>query len=261
MKSPTQTFIVFCLCVLFPWQASAACNDRVLHVHGRDRSEIICTPSKSTSPVPVVLVFHGRGGNAKDVAEGIRLHELWPEALVVYMEGLPGIPAPYDPEGRGAGWQLNAGEANDRDIAFTDATLDTLAQQFNVDQRHVFAVGHSNGASFIGVLWATRAQRFDGFAFSASQADQLITSADPKSVFMGMGMRDELIPFTQQRKSIQYATTRFGMAPVRADQPGVNLYRNKNGIELMTAIYTSGHTWPAEQSQLIVDFFKRQLQK
>lgn len=189
-----------------------------------------------------------------------RLHEAWPEALVVYLDGLPGIPAPYDKEGRGSGWQLNPGEKNDRDVAFTDATLDALARHYNIDQRHVFAVGHSNGASFVGVLWATRPHRFAGFAFSASQADKLIEAAEPRPVFMGMGLRDELIPFATQRLSIKYAATRFGMGPVQTDHAGVSLYKSKNGIELMTFIHHGGHSWPAEQTPMMVEFFKRQIE-
>ena len=261
MRTPRQILLTLLCCALSFGQAHAACTYKTLQVSGIERSEILCTPAASKNPAPVVLVFHGRGGSGRNIAEGIRLHEAWPEALVVYLDGLPGIPAPYDPEGQAAGWQLNAGEANDRDVALTDATLDDLAQHYNIDQRHIFATGYSNGSKFLGVLWALRASRFAAFAFSASQAGFVIEKAEPRSVFMGMGMHDELIPFSSQRRSIALAATRFGLGQVPSDQPGVNRYKNKNGSELMVAIHPGGHMWPADQTSLIVDFFKRQMQK
>lgn len=240
--------------------AYAACEHKTLSVGGIARTGIICAPSSTTARVPTVLAFHGRGSNAKEMAVGTRLHEAWPKALVVYLDGLTGDPSPHDPEGQKSGWQINPGDMNDRDVAFTDATLEVLAKHYNIDPRRVFAVGHSNGARFVGVLWALRSQRFTALAFSAAQADTLIDTAEPRSVFMGMGIKDDVVPFNWQRRSIKYAATRFGINPGAIKQTGVSLVRNKNGIELMSFIHQGGHIWPDKQTQLIVAFFKRQTQ-
>ncbi|MDD2924370.1 prolyl oligopeptidase family serine peptidase [Rhodoferax sp.] len=192
---------------------------------------------------------------------GTRLHIEWPEALVVYLDGLPGNPAPYDREGLHPGWQINPGDMNDRDVALTDATLDALAQHYKIDQRRVFAVGHSNGARFVGILWALRGHRFAALAFSAAQADTLIDVAEPRSVFMGMGIRDDIVPFEWQRQSIKYAAARFGIISVEAKQDEVSLARNSDGVELVTFIHSGNHAWPARQTQMIVSFFRRQSQQ
>src|SRR5688572_22401811 len=39
---------------------------------------------------PLVFVFHGRGGQVQAAAARFKLQEHWPEAVVVYMQGLPG---------------------------------------------------------------------------------------------------------------------------------------------------------------------------
>lgn len=192
------------------------------------------------------------------MATSTRLHLAWPEALVVYLNGLPGNPAPYDPEGRKAGWQINIGDMNNRDVGFTDATLDALERHYKIDRRRVFAVGHSNGARFVGILWVLRSDRFAAVAFSAGQADALIQSAAPRSAFMGMGMQDDVIPYDWQRQSIRYAAARFGIRHSDVAHEGINAARNPGGIELMTFIHRGGHNWPAAQTRLIVDFFKRQ---
>ena len=146
-----------------------------------------------------------------------------------------------------------------RDVAFADATLDAAIQYFNADPKRVFAVGHSNGARMVGILWSLRPQRFKALAFSAAQADTLIQAAEPRSVFMGMGLADDVVPFATQRPSIQYAATRFGIPCAGSTEAaGITLVRNSSGIELMPYIHTGGHVWPAGQTALIVAFFKWQ---
>jgi polyhydroxybutyrate depolymerase len=259
MKSKYKFFSLLLFAYLSINQAYAGCIQQSLTIHTIERSEVVCSPIISSSHIPVLLVFHGRGGSGSNIAVGTRFHEFWPEALVVYLDGLPGIPAPYDKEGLYSGWQLNPGEANNRDVEFVDATLIYLEKQFKIDKHKVFATGHSNGSRFLGVLLAMRSQRFAGFAFSASQAGNLITSSVPKPLFMGMGIHDELIPFEDQKQSIKLACNLLGLALSQFDHEGANRSVNKDGIELMTFIHPGGHRWPEEQTQMIVDFFKRQI--
>lgn len=259
MKIMKQVTCVLCLLLAAIFgNAQAACESKVLSVNGIERTGIVCAPPAMAVPVPTVLAFHGRGSNAKEMAMSTRLHLAWPEALLVYLDGLPGNPAPYDPEGLKSGWQINIGDMNNRDVGFTDAALDAFARRYNIDRQRVFAVGHSNGARFVGILWALRSERLAAVAFSAGQADALIKAAQPRSAFMGMGVQDDVIPFDWQRQSIKYAAARFGISELEVNREGINLARNPGGIELMTFIHRAGHNWPAEQTKLIVEFLKRQ---
>jgi polyhydroxybutyrate depolymerase len=249
---------LYLLCATFFGNVYAACEQKTLPVRGIDRTGIVCAPTDMTVPVPVVLAFHGRGSSAEEMALGTHLHDAWPEALVVYLNGKTGNPAPYDHEGQRSGWQINPGDMNDRDVAFTDATLDALAQHYNIDSKRVFAVGHSNGARFVGILWSLRGHRIAALAFSAAQADTLIEAAEPRSVFMGMGIRDDVVSFDWQRRSIKYAAMRFGIKSSELKRTGISLTKNNDGIELVTFIHDGGHIWPAEQTRMIISFFKRQ---
>ncbi len=261
MKPLARFFCLLCAAILSN-AAAAACVQKTIAVQGIDRSGYVCTPSVATAgPVPTVLAFHGRDSNGKSMADATRIHEAWPEALVVYLDGLTGNPGPNDPTGSKPGWQIDPGDLGDRDVAFADATLDAAIQYFNADPKRVFAVGHSNGARMVGILWSLRPQRFKALAFSAAQADTLIDTAEPRSVFMGMGLADDVVPFASQRPSIQYAATRFGIPCAGSTEAaGITLVRNNNGIELMPYIHSGGHVWPAEQTALIVAFFKWQPQ-
>jgi polyhydroxybutyrate depolymerase len=237
--------------------ALAACAFRNVVVYDINRTALVCTPDNAPGPWPVLLAFHGRASDGYQMAVATRLHEAWPEAVVVYPYGLTGSPGPINQDG--AGWQSNPGENQDRDVAFTDAILRGLAQYYPVDPQRVFAVGHSNGARMASVLWVLRGRYFTSFAFSAAQADTLIQSSPPRSVFMGMGLNDVVAPFDWQKQSIGYAATLLqvdtGATPI-AYTEGVQRLTGQTGLELMTLIHTYGHDWPAGQSKMIVEFFK-----
>ncbi len=53
-------------------------------------------------------------------------HKHWPEAIVVYMQGLNTPGALTDPDGKRPGWQKTFGDQGDRDLKFFDAVLATL---------------------------------------------------------------------------------------------------------------------------------------
>jgi len=195
VKPPLPLLCLLLTTLLTPVQAD--CLRKTLQVGPLTRTGIVCAPHDETRQVPLLLAFHGRGSNGREMAAATGLHE----ALVVYPDGLAGNPAPHDPQGLRTGWQINVGDRHDRDVAFVDAVLQALARHHHIDRQRVFAVGHSNGARFIGILWAQRGERFAGFAFSAAQADTLIAGAPPRPVFLSMGMADPVVPFTWQRRS------------------------------------------------------------
>lgn len=238
--------------------ANASCDLKTLRVNELDRSGIVCAPADSSVPAPLVLVFHGRGSSANEMQAATHFESAWPEAVVVYLEGLSGNPAPHDPQGLKSGWQINPGDMNNRDVTFVDASIDALVKHYAIDRRKVFAVGHSNGARFVGVLWALRGKQFAALAFSAAQADSLIKTAEPRSVFMGMGVHDDLVPFAWQQQSIKYAADLLDIRSIDFTYDGVRGAKNSNGLELLTLVHQGGHIWPNGQTRLIVEFLKRQ---
>lgn len=237
--------------------AHASCERKTLVVRGIERSGLVCAPADASHLLPTVLAFHGRGSSGQEMAEGTRLHEAWPAALVVYLDGLTGNPAPHDTAGLKTGWQINPGDMDDRDIAFADAALAALSQRYPVDREHVFAVGHSNGARFVGILWNRRGRDFAALAFSAAQADTLIEGAVPRSVFLGMGLNDEVVPFDWQKRSLGFAARCLGISPAPPGRQGVWAAANEAGQGLVSFVHGGGHVWPAEQTRMIVDFFQR----
>ena len=90
--------------------------------------------------MPVVFAFHGHGGSMQNAARSFGFHTLWPEAVVVYPQGLNTPDRLTDPEGKKPGWQSAAGDQGDRDLKFFDAVLKNLRQDYKVDSRRIYAI-------------------------------------------------------------------------------------------------------------------------
>ena len=108
------------------------------------------------------------------------MHELWPEAVVVYMQGLSTPGRLTDPEGKKPGWQSAAGDQGDRDLKFFDALLATLKQEYKIDERRIYSTGHSNGGGFTYLLWSARPNMFAAVAPSAAVAARQLKDLKPK---------------------------------------------------------------------------------
>jgi len=113
-------------------------------------------PSAKTTPTPVVFVFHGHGGDARNAARSFAMDRHWPEAISVYMQGLSTPGRLTDPAGKRPGWQHGVGDQQDRDLKFFDAVLGRLKRDYRVDGKRIYATGHSNGGGFTYLLWAAR---------------------------------------------------------------------------------------------------------
>ncbi|HEX5037997.1 MAG TPA: PHB depolymerase family esterase, partial [bacterium] len=158
--------VLIVLALLAGAQARAQASGTVMtwNVEGVTRQALVFTPTASAgAKAPVVFFFHGFGGNMNQGAKSPNaIQNLWPEAVVVYPQGLT-KPSRRDPQRTGPGWQDAKGEYGDRDLKFVDAMISTLREKYAADDKRVYAAGFSNGAVFSYLLWAERAQSFAAF--------------------------------------------------------------------------------------------------
>jgi polyhydroxybutyrate depolymerase len=178
--------------------APAPGADRRMVVGARDRGYRLHVPPRldREQPVPLVLVFHGGGGDPAGTERLTRFSELADREgfLVVY------------PEGVGRNW--NDGRENPYsgafrdaidDVAFVAALLDSLAAEFRIDLRRVYATGISNGAIFSHFLAANLSSRIAAIAPVAGSIavpfDARFGPAQPVSVLIINGTEDPLLPY------------------------------------------------------------------
>ncbi len=226
-------------------------------VGGVTREALVCVPTQAkTSAVPVLFAFHGHGGNMRGAARSFDYHTLWPEALVVYMQGLPTPGRLTDPEGKRAGWQHASGEQGDRDLKFFDAVLETLRTEHKIDEKQVFATGHSNGGGFTYVLWSARPHVFAAFAPCAAAALK-VGLLTPKPALHLAGEQDGLVKFAWQQVTIE-AVRKLNGCAAQGRPWGANatLYASASGTPLVALIHPGGHEIPKGAPEQIVRFFK-----
>ena len=118
-------------------------------------------PATTAVSHPLVFAFHGHGGNMQGASTQMHIQTIWPEAIVVYPQGV-NRPSHVDTEGVQPGWQVEANQANgnvgNQDLDFFDAMLATMHQKFTVDDKRVYSTGFSNGGVFSYLLWAERSK-------------------------------------------------------------------------------------------------------
>lgn len=227
-------------------------------VAGESREAWIVPPRKPTEGgSPVVFAFHGHGGNVRNAARNFRMHEVWPEAIVVYPQGLP-TKTRRDPEGARPGWQPQGGANGDRDLQFVDAMWKTIQEKFQPDAQRVFAMGHSNGGGFTYLLWLKRPTMFAAFApVAAGTATPIPSEVPPRPLIHLAGTRDQIVEFARQKATIAGVKQHNGCAePGEPWGEGCTYFSSTKGAPVVTYIHDGGHQYPEAGSALIAKFFQ-----
>ncbi|MEQ1829656.1 MAG: hypothetical protein ABL921_27080 [Pirellula sp.] len=212
----------------------------------------------STSKLPVVFGFHGHGGNSRNAQRSFQIERHWPEAIVVYMQGLPTPGQLTDPEGKKNGWQKEVGDQNDRDLKFFDALLAKLETEFAIDKERIYSTGHSNGGGFTYLLWSARSDRFAAFAPCASAAGRRIPqSPSPKPVLHIAGTNDPLVKFAWQEATIQRLVTSNACEQQAVKDAKVlwSVYPSPKA-PVFTFVHDGTHKYPDAAPAMIAQFFK-----
>ncbi len=249
----------------------------VLHAHAADlpvrrewtidgvkREALVHVPANAREKAaPVVFGFHGHGGSMQNAARSFRLHELWPEAIVVYMQGLNTPGRLTDPEGKRPGWQGRVGDQGDRDLKFFDAVLASLKKDFKVDDKRIYSTGHSNGGGFTYLLWAAREEVFAALAPSASAASNKRPST-PRPVLHLASESDPLVKYEWQKLTIE-GIKKLNKCneegkPWKGEK-GCTEYASESGAPLVVYLHDGGHKYPREGPAIIVKFFKDHARK
>src|SRR5438874_10439722 len=92
------------------WTQIASAETITWKVEGETRLAILYAPSTKSAgeKAPLVFSFHGHGEDIQNF-QYAGIHRMWPKAVVVYFQGLPGR------DGL-SGWQVEKGEYNDPDL-------------------------------------------------------------------------------------------------------------------------------------------------
>lgn len=225
------------------------------NVDGVQRTAVVYAPAKATSHPPLLIGFHGHGGNGAQFARSAGAVGRWPEAVMVFPNGLP-TPGMTDPEGKKPGWQQKEGDQGNRDLKWVDAILPWAEKTYGVDPTKRFVMGHSNGGRFTYLLWAERGDRFAAYGPSGSPGFTLVPKLRPAAAFFIAGEKDPLIPFAAQKRTIDALARKFAVGAWTGDGL-VKWAESTGGVELGTYFHPGGHEYPQEGARQTIQLFRR----
>ena len=220
-----------------------------------ERTALVYRPTKKAENPPVLFMFHGHGGSSRQAALQWRYHLTWPEAVVVYPQGLPGWKGRTDPEGVRSGWQGAPGQLEDRDIKFFDAMVGWAAKEFGATPSRTFVTGHSNGSLMTWVLQAKRADKVGAFAGACAPGGLWYLEAPVEPAFVIAGVSDELVGIRGMRVFRDAVLKKNGCTTTpKVRDDGVKDYSGKQPVWVWE--YEGGHRPPSDAGAKVVEFFK-----
>jgi polyhydroxybutyrate depolymerase len=253
-------------------------HTRKITVGNLERRYLVHVPKTYdvAKPAPVIMVFHGGGGNPESMVRLTGMNTKSEEAgfIVVYPFGTGALDN-HLLTFNGGGCCGYAMENGVDDVGFTRALMDDLAKVASVDTNRVFATGLSNGGIMAYYLASELSDRIAAIApVGGPMMTDVCRPARPVSVIHFHGTDDEFAPFkggfgkgflgrsgVTRFNSVDYSIRNWVQAngcaaapeivplPDKADD-GMRVTRKtwnggKDGSEVvLIEIEGGGHTWP-----------------
>lgn len=247
---------------------------QVIQQGGRERTYVVRAPStlpRETS-VPLVIVVHGGGGNARN-AETMTGFTAKAEAerfIVVYPEGTSRrAPLLTWNAGHCCGYAL---EQRVDDVAFIRALIEELAAKYRIDRKRVYVTGMSNGAMMAHRLGIELSDKIAAIApvVGTVFGDEARPRARVSAIMIN-GMLDEFVPYhggppggrfrdawdgTPTRPAVDqarfWADANGCSATLRSEDRGAyTIGRHQCPASVAVEIYSvkdNGHAWPGGRS-------------
>jgi len=167
-------------------------STQTIDVQGVLRQYRVAVPSEPTGkrPLPLIVNFHGGGGNDVGQAVYSQLEEKGPAHGFVVITPNAGDPAFWGK------LELSSFEASDANLAFTRALIDNAEATLCIDMRRVYATGFSEGAGMSAFLGCKLGGQFTAIApVSGVNAAQPCPHGKPKSVIAFHGTSDPNVAY------------------------------------------------------------------
>ncbi len=274
-------FLIVSACIAAPATAGAPAaapgdSTHSLEVGGRTRTYLLHLPPAilNRQPLPLVIVLHGGGGNARGAARMTGMSQAADREgfVVVYPNGngvLTDVLLTWN-SGNCCGYALNQ---NVDDVGFLRALIERLASELAIDRRRVFVTGISNGGMMAYRAGCELSDRIAAMGPVAGALNlETCRPADPVSLIVFHGTEDQYVLY-------EGGPTRRGFSgPDRVDRPvsyAVSFWTQHNGCTVgpereergnvlretyrgcrdgtAVVLYTirgAGHAWPGGTSGL-----------
>ena len=210
-----------------------------------------------TTRTPVVVLFHGLGGNSAAVAASTRMAKLSDQAgfILVVPQGL----------GKVSKWDFRSPPtAKQSDLGFANRLVKSIKTTACVDSHRVYAAGFSNGSALTLALACEGTTDFAAYgAVAAPYFQESCNSAPPASIIYFHGTADKVVPFAGGNTAVgplpgvtsalqSWAT--HDACPSRGAQTTVSAHvrhfawtgcRDGSSVDVYE-VMNGGHAWPGQ---------------
>lgn len=238
------------------WQVNSVVREALVYIPESAKEKL----------TPIIFGFHGRGGTMQQSSDRYNFQNLWPEAIVVYPQGLIGdgwimSGKENNPSAR---WQTNPGNNDNRDLKFFDVMLEYFNSNYKInDHGGVYLTGHSNGGGFVYLLWAERRDALAAIAPTSAQMSKyspnafLLNELTSIPVFTLAGKTDHLVLYEWWAEILPdiLKLNKCNTVGTSVAQY-LTVYKSETNSTTMTYIHPGGHSFPSGANSYIVDFFK-----
>lgn len=193
---PARMLLLCCTAMFACLTAAAQKNiEASLSVGEQQRDYIIHLPAgySTAKKYPLVLVFHGGGGNYRQMQRYMKMDEIADrEAFIaVYPNGVN--------KQWNDGREFKESIAANDDVLFIQRLLDSMQKNYAVDTKRLFATGISNGGFFSFYLAAKLSDRLLAVAPVCATIPEKVFPAyypaNPVSLLLINGTADPLVPY------------------------------------------------------------------
>lgn len=168
---------------------------------GNEYGYLLYVPASASTPAPLVMNFHGLGGDGPGQAAYTGYTDLADDEgfVVVHPSGLGD-----DDWGGVRSWELAHSDTSSRDdVQFVSDLIDRVSEQACVDESRVYATGFSNGGYFSAYLACELADQIAAtFSVAGVSHPEGCQPSRPVAMAAVHGTEDEVVPFDDSRESV-----------------------------------------------------------
>jgi polyhydroxybutyrate depolymerase len=221
----TENLVILLLVFMIPACLYSKDIDGVFRVDGLERDYILHIPKNYANELlPLVMVFHGGGGNSTQVKNHTKFNKLSDKEnfIVVY------------PNAVDKNW--NDGRIGEKlpmerdDVKFISMLIDTLVKNYKVDSKRIFSTGISNGGFFSLYLGLKLPDKILAIApVTANIAENLAEQYKPEyplSLLLINGTKDPLVKY--DGGAVGFGEDGFGRGESISTDATINIWVKNN---------------------------------
>jgi len=218
--------------------------DALILLHGGETREyVLYVPDsyEGNTAVPLMLNFHGYGGNASEYMTYADMRSLAESEtfILIYPQGstLDGSPH-WNPS-----LPSNENKSDADDLGFIEALVNEISTNYRIDMKRIYACGYSNGGMMSYGLASHKSNLIAAIgAVSGVMIDTDIFPSHPMPVIKIHGTADEVLPYNGvngEYNSVE-ATLEYWRDFNRTNTTPVVRNFNDNGTVIEHFVYTDG---------------------